>query len=370
MVNITTVKAPAAGIYPQGLFRNNRGDYYETISWFPEIQSVFEPDTVYKAVYVLEPISAGYFDNTKIDEIGGINPNGVTDKTAAKNGSNLIIEITFEKTGSQKAQFHEFENTLFYDNFDGDALDLHKWQDPVHYQHDRQGNSKWEPRNVSVNNGILRLRFAKENEDNNFITASAIRSKGQFENTYGYYEAKIKYPNRSGAWGAFWLYNECVGRNANNGGVAGGVDGTEIDIIELSTIHLGGSNSALHWDGYGELHGGYGKDGTYRPGDYACSNTEAGLYDGKWHIYALEWTPFEYIVYIDGKVMWRITNTDLAGVGSGICQNPLYIKLSTESSAPTNGDDWNMGWGGPVDPGVWEEAMEVDYVVVYDRPKC
>lgn len=361
LINITPVKAPAAGIYPQGLFRNNRGAYYETISWSPAVRYVFEPNTVYKAVYTLEPKDADYFDDTSTDDICGIPLNGVTNKTAFKNSSNLIVEVTFAQTGSEKAKFYEFENMLFYDGFNGDSLDLTKWQNPVHYQHDRQGNSKWEPRNVSVGVGILKLRFAKENQNNNFITAGAIRSKGQFENTYGYYEAKIRYPNRSGAWGAFWLYNESVNIVGN-----GGIDGTEIDIIELSRVHENGSNSALHWDGYGSAHRAYGKDGTYNTEDYPPGTN---LFDGDWHIYALEWTPCEYIVYIDGKEMWRVTDKDLAAVDSGICQNPLYIKLSVESSAPTDGTDWNMGWGGPVDPGVWEEAMEVDYVVVYDRPK-
>ncbi|MCL2774948.1 MAG: glycoside hydrolase family 16 protein [Oscillospiraceae bacterium] len=360
-VNITAIKAPSAGIYPQGLFKKDRGDYFETLSWYPEIRSTFEPNTVYKAVYTLEPVNADYFGNTTIDDIDGIPLNGVADKTASKDENNLIVEVTFMRTGPEKAKFHEFENTLFYDDFNGDSLDFTKWQDPVHYRHDRQGNSKWEPRNVSAGDGVLKLRFAKENEGNNFITASAVRSKGKFEGTYGYYEAKIRYPNRSGAWGAFWLFNESVNTVGN-----GGIDGTEIDIIELSRVHENGSNSALHWDGYGPAHKGYGKDGIYNTSDYPPGTN---LYDGNWHIYALEWMPYEYIVYIDGKVMWRVTENDLAAVDSGICRNPLYIKLSVESSAPTNGTDWNMGWGGPVSPGIWEEAMEIDYVAVYDRPK-
>ena len=332
MLNITTVKAPAAGIYPQGLFKNNRGDYFETISWVPEVKSTFEPDTVYKAVYTLEPTDGG--------EV-------------------ITEEVVFEKTGSEKAGFAEFENMLFYDNFSGNSLDLNKWQDPVYYEQERQGNSKWEARNVSVGGGVLKLRFAKENADNNFITASAVRSKGRFEGSYGYYEAKIKYPPRSGAWGAFWLFGECVNTVGD-----GGIDGTEIDIVELSRVHENGSNSALHWDGYGPEHKSTGK--TYNTADYF---NEANLFDGNWHLYALEWTPSEYIFYIDDKEMWRVTNDDLAAENSGICQNPIYVKFSIESSAPTNGTDWNMGWGGPVDPGVWEESMEVDYVAVYDRPK-
>ena len=361
-INITTVKAPVAGVYPQGMFKNDRECYYETLSWCPSICSTFEPDTIYKAVYTLEPKGECCFCETTIDDIKGITPDNITCAAVNKDGKNLIVEITFSKTQAEKVTFKEFENALFYDDFSGDSLDLTKWQNPVYYQHDRQGNSKWEPRNVSVKNGVLNLRFAKENDDNNFITTSAVRSKGEFENTYGYYEAKIKYPNRSGAWGAFWLHNDSVNIIGN-----GGIDGTEIDIIELSRVHENGSNSALHWDGYNEAHKSYGKDASYNTKDYP---NEENLFDGNWHLYALEWTPSSYTVFIDGKVMWKATNDDLAAVESGICQNPLYIKLSIESSAPTNGTDWNMGWGGPVDPGTWEEVMEVDYVVVYDRPKA
>ena len=359
-IKITPVRIPAAGVYPQGLFKHSMGSYTETITWSPAIQSTFDTNTIYKAIYTLVPTNANYFNSTSISDIAGIPLVDGVSAAGEKVGNNYVVTITYPATGSTKAVFEEFKNTLFYDNFTGNSLDLKKWQDPVYYQHDRQGGSKWVPSNVTVGDGVLSLRYAKEDANRNFISASAVRSRGQFENTYGYYEAKIKYPaivnNRSGAWGAFWLYNDSVGQVGD-----GGIDGTEIDIIELSTVHRGGSNSALHWDGYGSAHKSTGPP-HFGPADYA---SPTGIYDGDWHIYGFEWTPYEYVVYIDGKEMWRVNNTALSAMGSGICQNPLYIKLSIESQ----GDGTSAGWGGPIAPGVWEDYMLVDYVAVYDRPK-
>ena len=68
---------------------------------------------------------------------------------------------------------------------------------------------------------------------------------------------------------------------------------------------------ALHWDGYGREHKSEGK----------VANVP-GVMEG-WHTFALLWKADEYVFYVDGNETWRTT-------AGGVCQVPLYIKLSDE----------------------------------------
>ena len=43
-----------------------------------------------------------------------------------------------------------------------------------------------------------------------------------------------------------------------------------------------------------------------------------------WHTYSLNWSPDEYVFYIDGKETWR-------SKAGGVCQVPLFIKLSDQA---------------------------------------
>ena len=67
------------------------------------------------------------------------------------------------------------------------------------------------------------------------------------------------------------------------------------------------------------------------------------------HTFSLWWKPDEYVFYVDGKETWR-TNA------GGVCQVPLYIKLSDEIGS----------WGGKISEAKLPDRFVVDYVRVYD----
>jgi beta-glucanase (GH16 family) len=212
---------------------------------------------------------------------------------------------------------------------------------------------------VSVSGGYLHLKFRRAPQlgasrssnsaiAKNWIRAGAVRTRKKygssilFENSYGYYEARIKFPVVSGTWGAFWLMSPTVERIGN-----GGRDGTEIDIVETIRNQNKEYNAALHWDGYGNNHKSVNSGGGNKPVD---------IYDGEFHVFALDWTPSEYVFYVDGKVFWRVDGgAQFQNVG--INQNPNYIKLTTES-AP---------WAGSIPQNFTEAEMLVDYVRVYNK---
>jgi beta-glucanase (GH16 family) len=245
---------------------------------------------------------------------------------------------------------------IFSDEFDGTSLDRSKWEYCPEWK--RQDRSSWRDDMVSVSGGYLHLKFkrdaalgASESSDsalaNNWIRAGAVRTYKQkwpyyslFENSYGYYEARIKFPVVRGTWGAFWLMNPDIKEQTVDG-----KDGTEIDIIESIINERGQYNAALHWGGYGDYHK-----------KVVSTKTPVKIYDGEFHIFALDWSPSEYVFYVDGVEFWRVDGG--AGFKNvGINRSPNYIKLTVESA----------DWAGDIPSNFTEGEMLVDYVRVYKR---
>ena len=350
---VTNIKPPVAGVYPQGMFKYNRGLYNETLEWNPHVSDVFKPDTVYTAKVTLTPVNPQRtFEGVELSDIDGLPDENVTGVTSEVIEGSMVITIVFDKTGSDIVPFG---GLLFEDNFDGTEIDLSKWQAPSKYEMLRQGRSAWDKNMTSLDgNGNLVLgvkrnpaaaakyKVTDPNLVDNFISGGALRSRAAFENTYGYYEASIKFPVAKGTWGAFWLFADCVFNPEHEG-----VDGTELDIIESIGNEKGESSSNIHWNGYGDAHKAAGS-GTFN----------VDIYDGEFHIFALDWSPDEYVFYIDDKEMWRADGgADFKN--SGICQNPLYLKLTVEGAefAGELPKDWDYS------------EMVVDYVRVYNQPK-
>ena len=364
---VFTVNAPVAGNYPQGLFKYpykvgtlENELFTQTIEWSPKINKTFSANTQYTAILTLEPVNRQHtFKGTTVDGINGLPANGVKDDIDIEiKDRSLIIRINFETTANENAA----AQLIFSDDFEGTELDASKWEKCPEW--DRQGRSTWKDDMVLVSDGFLHLKFkrdpelGKEKTNNktladNWIRAGAVRTRRQqwpqwnmlFENNFGYYEAKIKFPVVSGTWGAFWLMSSTQNYTAYEGR-----DGTEIDIIETINNHKGEYNSALHWNGYDNRHKSTGSDGSPRP---------INIYDGNFHTFALDWSPSEYVFYIDDKVFWRADGGSKFN-NSGINENLNYIKLSIES-APE--------WPGDIPKDFTEAEMLVDYVRVYNQPR-
>jgi len=141
----------------------------------------------------------------------------------------------------------------------------------------------------------------------------------------------VQLQKEPGHWSAFWLYNDSVQKVGGEGR-----DGTEIDIYEKPWLDVR-VQQTLHWDGYGEHH----KSEGFVP-------EIPGVMEG-FHTFGLMWTKDEYVFYVDGNETWRTS-------AGGVCQVPLYIKLSDEI-----GD-----WAGDIETAKLPDSFLVDYVRVYD----
>jgi beta-glucanase (GH16 family) len=214
----------------------------------------------------------------------------------------------------------------WHDEFDGTALDESKWEVPP----DARRRDGWWMRKAISLDGKGHLVMSTLKDGNRYVDA-CVRTRGKFEHAFGYYVARIELQKEVGHWSAFWLYNASVGKVGNEGR-----DGTEIDIMEKPWLD-DRVNHALHWDGYGKAHKSAGH-----------VSRVPGLLEG-FHTYGLLWMPDQYVFYVDGKEVWRTK-------AGGVCQVPLYIKLSDEIG----------NWGGDIKKAKLPDRFLVDYVRVYD----
>lgn len=234
----------------------------------------------------------------------------------------------------------------FYDSFVGTALDETKWERCPEWE--RQGGAcRWDDSMTSPD-GEGNLVLTCDYDDEGNVVTGAVHTRGKFEQAYGYFEARVKLQKRLGFWSAFWLMP-----NKIDTGIAGGSDGTEIDIFEAFSIEHKQINHAIHYDGYGEEHRSVAHIIT--TSDHDGTN----VYDGKYHIFAMEWTPDAYIFFIDGRETARITTQDSprdhADETVDICTVPAYLLLTLETGS----------WTGKPAPSRMPDHVYVDYVAVY-----
>lgn len=142
-------------------------------------------------------------------------------------------------------------------------------------------------------------------------------TKPGFEQLYGYFEIRCILPKGPGLNPAFWLLSDGMFDTDPEFGLTdGGVTGAEIDVFEtkydfgkLGTF----KNSVyhtIHVDSYDEYHR------SEMQGHFYANNPHE-----EYNTYGFEWSPDEYIFYINGVESAR---TDFGGV----CQVPLYLIIS------------------------------------------
>ena len=233
---------------------------------------------------------------------------------------------------------------VWSDEFDGDALDTTKWGfRGENYRANRNHHGytirhRFEDDNVSVRDGKLVLTNARTRlgAGSDEVQAAAVSTKGLHDRTYGYFEARVKVaPIADGVHTAFWLQSANIRSHSGNGGVDGGADGAEVDVME--SAYVGDRfHQAVHWDGYGSEHRSTGKD------------VDLAIHAG-YHVFGLEWNAGEYRFYADGELTWTYT-------GTGLSSSDEFIILSTEAS-----------WAdGNAHTGDFPNHAYVDWVRVYE----
>ncbi|MBQ9552807.1 MAG: glycoside hydrolase family 16 protein [Clostridia bacterium] len=275
----------------------------------------------------------------------------------------LPQKLTLGKLPSEtQVDMSRFE-PVWNDEFDGDTLDLSKWG-YTWWETMRKGGY-WHEDMVKVENGNLVIstqyfdepleyRYPKYDWVDDYgpgYYTGVITTRDKYEQCYGYFEVRCKLPAARGMWSAFWMMNDKV---VNVDGF--GDDGTEVDVFESMYYkdHWWGDDcviGGIHYDGYGPEEKGDSIGKIFVKGDpYKEFNT-----------YGLEWSPDEYIFYINGYECGRIST-------GGVSDNPEYLLLSCEVAGHDGIADADRHGTGKIDltpKANWPAEFVVDYVRCY-----
>ena len=203
----------------------------------------------------------------------------------------------------------------FEDTFDGNAIDLHKWNIYSEGDWHLGKDTAWSKDNVIVKDGLLRLRVEKRkahhNDDPkqpllNYATGNC-DTYGKWTQRYGYFEARLKMPTTPNSFTAFWMmpdrgiaygsdpkmvaFGETrhLKRDSTNG------NGMEFDIQEqLSFWGPNRHDAGMHWDFYMKNHKSTGTFTLYHQPDAEGFVTVGML-----------WTPGQVIIYQQGREVFH-----------------------------------------------------------------
>jgi beta-glucanase (GH16 family) len=240
---------------------------------------------------------------------------------------------------------------LWSDEFDVDGLpDPDKWLYDVGGggwgNNEEQYYTEARLENARVENGVLIIEARDDGWPltsrlkTNDYTSARIVSKGRGDVLYGRIEARAKMPAGRGTWPAIWMLS-----TGNEYGVW--PRSGEIDIME----HVGFEMNRVH----GSLHT---LNFNWASGGNPTGDTMVTDIDTTFYTYSVDWTPESISFAIDGNVYF------------------------TQEKISDDWEDWPFDqafhvilnvavggfWGGQqgIDPDIWPQTMEVDYVRIYD----
>lgn len=177
----------------------------------------------------------------------------------------------------------------FSDEFEGDNLDITKWQKSVSSKTRNPRENlgvtdwRWIAENAFLNNqGQLVLRATKLN--NTTMRCGSVESRGLYEVKYGYLEAKIKIAKTAkGNHTAFWLQGENQSNVDNSA-----ADGAEVDIFE-SAWTSNTTKAVVHYDGYGADRK-----------NHTIPFNVPNMHNEEFHTFGLLWTENSMDIFYDG----------------------------------------------------------------------
>jgi beta-glucanase (GH16 family) len=192
---------------------------------------------------------------------------------------------------------------------------------------------------VSVSDGKLKIRLKREavgaylfNPEgtkqtyHSFeFTCGMVNSRHAFEQSQGYFEARIRAPRGKGYWPAFWL-------------LSGNSWPPEIDIFEMQ----GRDTRLIHFANH---------FGTYEKNSQVANTWYGPDFASDFHLFAIEWDA--------NKINWFVDNTLIFSSSKHVPKDKMYVVISSGIGA-----EWS-GYADETTPDV--SYLETDYVRVYKR---
>jgi beta-glucanase (GH16 family) len=204
------------------------------------------------------------------------------------------------------------------------------------------------PENARVEGGRLIIEARRDGWEGHEYTSARLVTKGKGDWTYGRFEARAKLPSGRGTWPAIWML-----ASQRSYGEAYWPDNGEIDIME----HVGWDPDMVHSSVHTRAY--YHSIGTQRTDTIQVPTART-----EFHLYAVEWTPEEIRAYVDDQHYFTFRNERLTDPAADYKEWPFDHPFHLLLNIAVGGS-----WGGVrgVDPTIWPQRMEIDYVRVYRR---
>jgi len=216
---------------------------------------------------------------------------------------------------------------IWEDNFNGTNLDSTKWK--VRGVGPR-AIAYVSPDAVKVEDGLLKLLAFKRNDS---LFGSAVGTQDLFMKSFGYYECRAQVQASPGVWAAFWIQSPFISQGEDPA-----VYGAEIDIMEcFRKLGVDIVSHNVHW-----------AYGPHQQSTHGMQSHLRGVGKG-FHRFAVEWTPDQYIFYVDGLKFYEVQK--------GISHIKEYMILSMEY--PNSMEE--------IQATVFPDVFLVDWVRVYEK---
>jgi len=260
---------------------------------------------------------------------------------------------------SAKLPPHKQWKLVFSDEFEGDKLDDSKWKrraDGTAFIWNGAKGRRCDDYAEVDGKGLFVLKVTRD-ADGTFRWHPGIETKGKFQQTYGYFETRVRFTREPGWWGAVWLYGVEVGPNPF-------LMGQEIDIFEDFYKPKKKAEFAhnVHFDAQLAFASEDNKHVGKLDGDrlYRVSRGKHDVAVADWntfHVVGVEWTPLEYIFYCDGKETFRLDYKQVPAT-----TQPMHLLITGNFRDPNRAK-----FQGDYADGHWPDQLTVDYVRVYQE---
>ena len=200
--------------------------------------------------------------------------------------------------------------------------------------------------NARVENGSLIVEARRDNWQGHEYTSARLISKRKGDWTYGRFEVRAKLPTGKGAWPAIWMLPTAwsYGGWPNSG---------EIDIMEQVGFEPQVVHSSVHTKAY-----------NHNINTHKTAKTDVPNATTAFNVYAVEWTPEEIRGYVNDRHYFTFKNERLINSSADFRQWPFDQPFHLLLNIAVGGN-----WGGAqgVDPAIWPQRMQIDYVRVYSH---
>ena len=241
-------------------------------------------------------------------------------------------------------------NLVWSDEFEGEGVpDSSKWTYAVGGHgwgnKEKQFYTAARPENANQQAGKLHVTARKESWEGMDYTSARIISRGLGDFKYGRFEIRAKVPAARGTWAAIWMMPSDW--QFSDGGWP---DIGEIDIME----HVGHDSGTVHASAHS-------RDYQWQKGTQKTGILKVPTATAEFHTYVLEWSEERLAAYVDDEMYFEYLNEG-AGEGKWPYSKPFYLIMNVAV-----GGEWVNDHG--IDDDAMPQAMEVDYVRVYQTTK-